>query len=171
MDERRRAADARRRLPARRHDRERIDALERGPQAVDAQHGLDRGRGRDDFDRRTLAGCWRRRSRPARNSFSPATTRSSPSIERGGMFETLRQKHGAAILSDVQRVKDAEQQAAFNQMHEGQLRRSAQDLRQGWAASTGRTGRATRSRPWPSDTPPTWPPTRQKALHVRLHQR
>jgi AAA domain/Relaxase/Mobilisation nuclease domain len=41
------------------------------------------------------------------------------SIERGGMFETLRQTHGAAILTEVQRVKDPEQQAAFNQMHKG----------------------------------------------------
>ncbi len=41
------------------------------------------------------------------------------SIERGGMFETLRQTHGAAVLKDVQRVKDPEQQAAFNAMHEG----------------------------------------------------
>ena len=41
------------------------------------------------------------------------------SIERGGMFETLRQIHGAATLKDVQRVKDAGQQAAFNQMHDG----------------------------------------------------
>jgi ATP-dependent exoDNAse (exonuclease V) alpha subunit len=41
------------------------------------------------------------------------------SIERGGMFETLRQNHGAAILKDVQRNKDAEQAAAYNQMHKG----------------------------------------------------
>lgn len=41
------------------------------------------------------------------------------SIERGGMFETLRQSHGAAILKDVQRVADAEQKAAFGRMHEG----------------------------------------------------
>lgn len=39
------------------------------------------------------------------------------SIERGGMFETLRQQHGAAVLEDVQRVTDAEQKRAFNQMH------------------------------------------------------
>ncbi len=44
------------------------------------------------------------------------------SIERGGMFETLRQTHGAAILQDVQRVQDAEQKAAFNQMHKGEFR-------------------------------------------------
>jgi ATP-dependent exoDNAse (exonuclease V) alpha subunit len=41
------------------------------------------------------------------------------SIEAGGMFETLRQTHGAAILKDVQRVRDAEQKAAFGQMHDG----------------------------------------------------
>ena len=39
------------------------------------------------------------------------------SIERGGMFERLRETHGAAILTEVQRVKEAEQQAAFNAMH------------------------------------------------------
>jgi ATP-dependent exoDNAse (exonuclease V) alpha subunit len=43
------------------------------------------------------------------------------SIERGGMFETLRQTHGAAILKDVQRVADAEQKEAFGQMHEGEF--------------------------------------------------
>ncbi len=37
------------------------------------------------------------------------------------MFETLRQTHGAAILKEVQRVKDAEQQAAFGKMHEGEF--------------------------------------------------
>ena len=44
------------------------------------------------------------------------------SIERGGMFETLRQRHGAAILEDVQRVKDLDQKAAFNTMHKGEFR-------------------------------------------------
>jgi hypothetical protein len=44
------------------------------------------------------------------------------SIERGGMFETLRQRQGTAILSDVQRVKDQPQQTAFNQMHKGEFR-------------------------------------------------
>jgi ATP-dependent exoDNAse (exonuclease V) alpha subunit len=44
------------------------------------------------------------------------------SIERGGMFETLRQQHGAAILTDVQRVKEIEQKTAFNQMHRGEFR-------------------------------------------------
>ena len=35
------------------------------------------------------------------------------SIEKGGMFESLRQTHGAAILKDVQRVQDAEQKDRF----------------------------------------------------------
>jgi hypothetical protein len=48
------------------------------------------------------------------------------SIERGGMFETLRQSHGAAILSEVQRVKDPAQQAAFNQMHKGSFAEALQ---------------------------------------------
>ena len=43
------------------------------------------------------------------------------SIERGGMFETLRQTHGAAILSDVQRVADAGQKTAFGKMHRGEF--------------------------------------------------
>ena len=44
------------------------------------------------------------------------------SIERGGTFETLRQKHGAAILSDVQRVSSPEEQAAWGKMHGGDFR-------------------------------------------------
>jgi len=42
-------------------------------------------------------------------------------IERGGMFETLRQTHSAAILKDVQRVKDVEQKRVFGEMHEGEF--------------------------------------------------
>jgi hypothetical protein len=38
------------------------------------------------------------------------------SIERGGMFETLRQSHGAAILKEVQRNKA--HAAAYNEMHD-----------------------------------------------------
>jgi ATP-dependent exoDNAse (exonuclease V) alpha subunit len=38
------------------------------------------------------------------------------------MFETLRLQHGAAVLSQVQRVKTAEEQAAFNTMHKGEFR-------------------------------------------------
>jgi hypothetical protein len=48
------------------------------------------------------------------------------SIERGGMFETLRQSHGAAILKDVQRVSEIEQQTAFNQMHKGDYLKALQ---------------------------------------------
>ena len=44
------------------------------------------------------------------------------SIERGGTFETLRQKHGAAILSDVQRVSSPKEQAAWGEMHGGDFR-------------------------------------------------
>jgi hypothetical protein len=45
-----------------------------------------------------------------------------PSIERGGMFETLRQKHGAAILTEVQRVKDIEERKLWGKMHKGDFR-------------------------------------------------
>jgi Ti-type conjugative transfer relaxase TraA len=41
------------------------------------------------------------------------------SIERGGMFEALRQEHGAAELRQVRRVADIEQKFAWNRMHEG----------------------------------------------------
>ena len=44
------------------------------------------------------------------------------SIERGGMFETLRQRHGAAILEDVQRVKDIEERKLWGKMHKGEFR-------------------------------------------------
>ena len=44
------------------------------------------------------------------------------SIERGGLFETLRLHHGCAVLQQVMRVKDAAQQAAFNEMHKGKFR-------------------------------------------------
>ena len=48
------------------------------------------------------------------------------SIERGGMFETLRQTHGAAVLKEVWRVPDKEQKAAFNKMHEGEFLQALQ---------------------------------------------
>ncbi len=44
------------------------------------------------------------------------------SIERGGVFETLRQTHGAAILADVQRVQNPEEQKAWGKMHGGDFR-------------------------------------------------
>jgi ATP-dependent exoDNAse (exonuclease V) alpha subunit len=43
------------------------------------------------------------------------------SIERGGLFGALKEKHGAAELHEVVRVSDAEQRRAFNLMHEGQF--------------------------------------------------
>jgi hypothetical protein len=43
------------------------------------------------------------------------------SVERGGLFETLRETHGAAILKDVQRVKDVTQRPLWNEMHEGEF--------------------------------------------------
>ena len=77
------------------------------------------------------------------------------SIERGGMFETLRQTHGAATLKEVQRVRDAEQKEAFGKMHEGEFLQALQDLRPRRAGLIGRTGRATRLRTWRRGTPPT----------------
>jgi hypothetical protein len=44
------------------------------------------------------------------------------SIEHGGMFGVLQQKHNAAELHTVRRVKDSDQQAAFNAMHRGDFR-------------------------------------------------
>ena len=44
------------------------------------------------------------------------------SIERGGMFETLRQKHGAAILEEVQRIDDLEERKLWGKMHKGEFR-------------------------------------------------
>ena len=43
------------------------------------------------------------------------------SIERGGMFGALREKHGAAELHEVVRVSDADQRRAFNLMHKGEF--------------------------------------------------
>lgn len=44
------------------------------------------------------------------------------SIERGGMFGALCEKHGAAELSEVTRAEDPEQRRAFNLMHRGEFR-------------------------------------------------
>jgi len=43
------------------------------------------------------------------------------SIERGGLFGALKEKHGAAELHEVVRVSDAEQKRAFNLMHQGEF--------------------------------------------------
>jgi ATP-dependent exoDNAse (exonuclease V) alpha subunit len=44
------------------------------------------------------------------------------SIARGGLFTTLRERHGAAELHEVVRVRDDDQKRAFRQMHEGDFR-------------------------------------------------
>ncbi|MBV9828311.1 MAG: MobA/MobL family protein [Alphaproteobacteria bacterium] len=43
------------------------------------------------------------------------------SIERGGLFGALKEKHGGAELHEVVRVSDAEQKRAFNLMHNGEF--------------------------------------------------
>jgi Ti-type conjugative transfer relaxase TraA len=43
------------------------------------------------------------------------------SIERGGLFGALKEKHGAAELHEVVRVSDSEQRRAFNLMHKGEF--------------------------------------------------
>jgi Ti-type conjugative transfer relaxase TraA len=43
------------------------------------------------------------------------------SIERGGLFGALKEKHGAAELHEVVRVSDAAQKRAFNLMHQGEF--------------------------------------------------
>jgi Ti-type conjugative transfer relaxase TraA len=43
------------------------------------------------------------------------------SIERGGLFGALRERHGSAELHDVIRVSDAAQKRAFNLMHKGEF--------------------------------------------------
>jgi Ti-type conjugative transfer relaxase TraA len=44
-----------------------------------------------------------------------------PSIERGGLFGALKEKHGGAELHEVVRVSDADQRRAFNLMHRGEF--------------------------------------------------
>jgi hypothetical protein len=44
------------------------------------------------------------------------------SIERGGMFAPLRNAHGAAEITEVQRVKGQDQRDAFTLMHKGEFR-------------------------------------------------
>ena len=93
------------------------------------------------------------------------------SIERGGMFETLRQTHGAAILKDVQRVKDAEQKRAFGKMHEGEFLGALADLRQGGRHPLDRRSRPTPCATWPQAyTADVAADARQAPLYVRLHQ-
>jgi len=44
------------------------------------------------------------------------------SIARGGLFGALAERHGAATLTEVTRVKDADQRVAFNAMHKGDFK-------------------------------------------------
>ena len=61
------------------------------------------------------------------------------SIERGGLFGALKEKHGAAELHEVVRVSDSEQRRAFNLMHQGEfLPALAIFSRQGAIRWTGR---------------------------------
>ena len=76
------------------------------------------------------------------------------SIEKGGMFETLRQTHGAAILKDVQRVQDAEQKTAFNQMHTRRVSRRAANVRQGGRHPLDGEAEPTPCATWRRITPP-----------------
>ena len=50
------------------------------------------------------------------------------SIERGGLFGALKEKHGGAELHEVVRVSDAEQRRAFNLMHQGEFLPALGDL-------------------------------------------
>ena len=43
------------------------------------------------------------------------------SIERGGLFGSLKEQYGGTELHEVVRVSDAEQRRAFNLMHQGEL--------------------------------------------------
>ena len=43
------------------------------------------------------------------------------SIERGGLFGALKEKHGGTELHEIVRVSDAEQRRAFNLMHQGEF--------------------------------------------------
>jgi Ti-type conjugative transfer relaxase TraA len=43
------------------------------------------------------------------------------SIERGGLFGALKEKHAGAELHEIVRVSDAEQKRAFNLMHKGEF--------------------------------------------------
>jgi Ti-type conjugative transfer relaxase TraA len=63
-----------------------------------------------------------------------------PSIERGGVFGALNEDRPAAELHTVRRVKDADQQSAFNLMHERQFK-AALDIFEargaiGWTQTT-----------------------------------
>jgi hypothetical protein len=44
------------------------------------------------------------------------------SIDRGGMFEALEQRHGSASISKIKRTKDEDYQRAFSAMYEGDFK-------------------------------------------------
>ncbi len=77
------------------------------------------------------------------------------SIERGGLFGALRDRHGAAELHNVTRVSDGGQKRAFNLMHQGEfLPALAIFARQGAIRWEGRQERAfeTLVSQWADDT-------------------
>ena len=82
---------------------------------------------------------------PARNSFSPATTVSLPASNAAAALKRSRQTHGAAILSDVQRVKEPEQKSAFGQMHKGEFSQALETFdKAGWIHWTAKQNDALR---------------------------
>jgi Ti-type conjugative transfer relaxase TraA len=96
---------------------------------------LDNGRG-DPWNRRTvimvdefaqlstaqLAGLFGHAARSGAKIIGAGDDKQFASIERGGLFNVLKAEHGAAELHSIYRVKDADQKAAFNAMHEGDFK-------------------------------------------------
>ena len=77
------------------------------------------------------------------------------SIEHGGMFAELQRTHGAAELKTVRRVKDVEQQGAFNAMHRGDFRAALETFDRRGAIHWNETPEATRAAlvaKWAEDT-------------------
>jgi Ti-type conjugative transfer relaxase TraA len=67
------------------------------------------------------------------------------SIERGGMFSTLRRDHGAAELHKVWRVKDEDSRAAFNAMHKGDFKTALETFDRQGAIHWSKTPEETRA--------------------------
>jgi Ti-type conjugative transfer relaxase TraA len=96
---------------------------------------LDNGRG-DPWNSRTVimvdefaqlstaqeAGLFSHAARSGAKIIGAGDDKQFASIERGGLFNVLKAEHGAAELHSIYRVKDAEQKAAFNAMHEGDFK-------------------------------------------------
>ena len=77
------------------------------------------------------------------------------SIEHGGMFGVLQRTHGAAELKTVRRVKDADQQGAFNAMHRGDFRAALETFDQRGAIHWQKTpedARAALVKKWAEDS-------------------